>query len=508
MGTVLYAGGANGVAHRPPRKHETLIRTLSDRLVEAQRPIRILDAVKWDQSVERAFFASGCRKLPPVTRDYYAARPLPFDPESKRREFRELERDLRRKLGADHPAGRIMARMCQEYRRVIDLLECRGTRDFGAISFDLYGSSADRIQAGEPALVDLGKRMAGVLDNLARDASYYDETALDAAETVRTLSSRLTQYFGDPSAVRVRLSDGIVADAAAGCDYIKIRDNATFTARDVRLLEVHEGWVHLGTTLNGQRQPVCTFLGKGPPSSTVTQEGLAVLTEFLSLASHPARIRRLTRRIEGIALAEGGANFLEVYRFFLREGYVPRDSYRYAMRIFRGSLPTGCGPFTKDLCYGKGFLLVYQFLRQAMSRGEARLAPLLFCGKTNLADLPTLAHLVDEGLVAPPRYLPPPFADLHGLSAWLCFADFCNGHAGCAGQECPAHPPEKNSGRETHAPPAGQECPAHLPENSGRDTLVPLAGQECPAHPPENGGRDTLVPLAAVSYDLTLNSRF
>ena len=26
--------------------------------------------------------------------------------------------------------------------------------------------------------------------------------------------------------------------------------------------------------------------------------------------------------------------------------------------------------------------------------------------------------------MAPPRYLPPPFADLHALCAWLCYANF------------------------------------------------------------------------------------
>src|SRR5205085_11368001 len=98
-----------------------------------------------------------------------------------------------------------------------------------------------------------------------------------------------------------------------------IRHKATFTAREVRLLEVHEGWVHLGTTLNGLNQPICTFLSKGPPSSTVTQEGLAVITEIITFASHPARVRRLTNRIEGTAMAEAGANFLEVYRYFLQE---------------------------------------------------------------------------------------------------------------------------------------------------------------------------------------------
>jgi uncharacterized protein (TIGR02421 family) len=194
--------------------------------------------------------------------------------------------------------------------------------------------------------------------------------------------------------------------------------------RDIRLLEVHEGWVHLGTTLNGQHQPICTFLSKGPPSSTVTQEGLAVLTEVLSFASHPGRVRRLAHRIQAVAQAEAGADFLDVYRFFLEEGYEPRESYQHAMRIFRGSLPAGCGPFTKDLCYSKGFVLLYNFMRLAVSRGMVRRVPLLFCGKTNLDDIKTLSLLADEGLLTPPRYVPPPFANLQALAAWLSFAHF------------------------------------------------------------------------------------
>src|SRR5262249_3509015 len=180
----------------------------------------------------------------------------------------------------------------------------------------------------------------------------------DAQQAVVLLSGRLSGYFDEGTPVRVRLSDGIIADAAAGCDYIKIRQDARFTPRDVRLLEVHEGWVHLGTTLNGAGQPVCTFLGKGPPSSTMTQEGLAVLTELLTSASHPGRVRRLTNRAAAVALAERGANFLDVFRFFLDEGYSPKESYQQTTRVFRGSLPEGCGPFTKDLCYSKGFVLV------------------------------------------------------------------------------------------------------------------------------------------------------
>lgn len=415
-----------GPVPRPLTAYESMVRALSDRLVEAQRPIRILDAIKWDDDVERAFFAAGCRELPPVTRDYYQRRPLPFDPGQKLCEFHQIERDVRRQLGEFNAPGQIMARMCQEYREVVHLLTQRGTPAFAEISERLYGSSCDSFHAGDPTLADLGHMMSDILDNLSHETIFgHEEETLDAGQAVFSLATRLLDYFPD-ARVRVKLSDGIVADAAAGSDYIKLRGDARFTPRQVRLLEVHEGWVHLGTTLNGQNQPVCTFLSKGPPSSTITQEGLAVITEIFAFASHPGRVRRLTNRIEGVALAEAGANFLEVYRYFLQEGYDPHEGYQHTMRIFRGSLPEGCGPFTKDLCYSKGFVLIYNYLRMAVSRGMVRRVPLLFCGKTTLADIKTLAQLVDEGLVVPPRFVPPQFADLHALSAWMCYANFLN----------------------------------------------------------------------------------
>jgi hypothetical protein len=151
---------------------------------------------------------------------------------------------------------------------------------------------------------------------------------------------------------------------------------------------------------------------------------LAVLTEILALASFPKRVRRLCHRVKGVALAEEGADFLEVYGFFLRQGYEPRDSYHCTVRIFRGSLPAGCGPFTKDLCYCKGFVLVSDHIRRAVREGRARRVQLLFCGKATLADIPALEQLLEEGLVMPPRFIPPPFVDIPALSAKMRHTEF------------------------------------------------------------------------------------
>jgi hypothetical protein len=113
-----------------------------------------------------------------------------------------------------------------------------------------------------------------------------------------------------------------------------------------------------------------------------------------------------------------------VYRHFVAAGLPPRDSYQLAARVFRGSLPAGAGPFTKDLAYSRGLIELCGFLRETIRDGQARRIPLLFCGKVSLADMPALGRLADEGLLVPPAHLPPPFADLRGLGMWLAGANW------------------------------------------------------------------------------------
>ena len=410
---------------RQPLEYQQTIRALSERIVQAQTPIRVLDAIKWDDTVGKAFLKGKGKVMPAVDRAYYDNRPLPFDSAGKKLEFQNIERDITRQLGQFNPVGQIMRRMCKEYRMVIRMLEARGTADFGLISQELYGAASDAFHAGDPTLADLGLMLSDYLNNIDNRGDLKDEAkTLTAKDAVLLLQERLAAVFGDET-IRVFESDGIVADAAAGADYIKIRSDALFNSRDVRALEVHEGMVHVATTLNGLNQPFCTFLAKGPPSSTVTQEGLAILMEVISFTSYPTRLRKLTNRTRAIHMAEEGADFLEIYRFYREQGFSEQSSYTNGSRVFRGSTPDGL-PFTKDLSYLKGFILIYNYIQLAVRKGKLEQIPLLFSGKTTLEDMRTLRQLVDEGLVVPPKYLPPQFRDLNALSAWMCFSNFLN----------------------------------------------------------------------------------
>lgn len=408
-------------------KQELIIRGLSDRIVVAQRPIRILDAIKWGDDVHDQFFAKKCRALPKVTKEYYKKNKLKFKPDEIKEEFRSIDRDINSKLGQFGGVGAIMQDRCREYIKAVEMLEARGTDLFSQLSVELYGSAKDVFYAGGPQVKDLAHSLA---DTLARLKKYshteLDEKKYTAKMAAKELNKRLKQYFtGKNHNASVVVSNTLVADAAAGADKLKLSSNVMFSEREIRMLEVHEGWVHLATTFNGMEQPICTFLSKGVPSSAVTQEGLAVITEVVTFASYPSRVKKITDRIFAIDMVEDGADFMDVFRYFKKQDFDAEESYQLSSRIFRGGLPLH-GLFTKDLSYGKGFILIFNYLRLAVQQGLLDNIPALFVGKTKIENLQRITEMMRSGLIVAPQYMPPQFRDLAALSSWLSFSVFMN----------------------------------------------------------------------------------
>ena len=403
----------------PWRSYKERLATLAQRVVEAQRPVKVLDAIKWSPEIYERFRASGWREMPTVTLDDYVRTDLGFDPERVQATFLDIERDVLEEFGRDDAVAQILADTASEYARVVEMLGARGTRRFYELSRELYGSPKDRLSDGETVLRDVALDMYEVLTQLDERALGEQEvTNLSADEVVTLLNERLARVFGDGT-VRVIPDDGIVADAAAGSDYVKIRASARFSARDVRALEVHEGWVHLATNLNGQNQPVARWLAKGPPRTAATQEGLAALIELLTYSSSAARTRRINDRVLAVDKAEDGAGFLDVFEWFRTEGYDEEVCFWSTHRIFRGGLLDGGAPFTKDVVYTRGIVETYEFLRTAIAAGHPDQIRWLFVGKVALPDIPILAAHAHEGLVRPPRFVPELFQNLNGLGMWL-----------------------------------------------------------------------------------------
>ena len=386
------------------------IQEWNTRLAATQRGVRLLDAIRWSDRVEEEFLAGGCRELPRMSVDDYRSRPIAFEPLAQIAELRAIERDILYRLGSDDAAARLLLRRCRHFRDTMRLIATRGTREFGHLSRTVFGSSHS---AG-----GLRKRLERLIDhlNLSPHADR-NQPSIPAAEVACELQRRFREAFGEDT-FRVFLVSELAADASAGRDYLKLRRDARFSPGDIQMLEVHEVWVHLTTTRNGGAQPIFPILGRVSAGVSTAQEGLAVLAELVAGVCHQARQRKLALRFRCVLMAEDGADFLEVFDYIRGQGFDDRAAYRHAARVFRGSLPSGAGPFTKDLGYGLGLIEIAGLLRSAL-QSELDAVSILFSGKVGVDDWNDLEALFRQGLLAPGTMIPPPFRDRQRLRAAL-----------------------------------------------------------------------------------------
>jgi uncharacterized protein (TIGR02421 family) len=239
----------------------------------------------------------------------------------------------------------------------------------------------------------------------------------------RDIERAVHVHFGE-AAPKVELVDKLSANALATAKSIRIRRDARFTDRDASQLLHHEAYIHCATSLNGQAQTDLPILAAGHPGTTRTQEGLAVFAEIISGSMELDRMRRLADRVFAIQMAIEGADFLEVYRYFLERTANPDQAFENARRVFRGGIITGGAPFTKDVVYLFGLLQVSVTIRSAFAAGRSDVLRLFFCGKIDAFDIPALCELYTMGLLRAPRYLPPWISDPRYLLALFTYSTF------------------------------------------------------------------------------------
>ncbi|MCO5144333.1 MAG: flavohemoglobin expression-modulating QEGLA motif protein [Oligoflexia bacterium] len=400
------------------------LKDFSERLIDAQKQIRIIDALKWDPKIIEAVQKSKFKELPKVDVSTYQSLPVEYDFKKKDEELSALIEDIQNDLGTQDALAKILLTTCREYQTVLKMLQNRGKKEFYEYSRQLYGSPQDNFFGSLSTVKDLGIHLYNIFCNVqTQSESEKDKVDIPANIAVKELEKRFEKNFPNQG-VKVVLEDEMVADASASAKTIKLRQSANFSNRDIDILEVHEGWVHMGTTINGIEQKIAKWLHKGSPRVTATQEGLAVLMEIFSFVTFPRRARKINDRVLAIAKAEDGADFLEVVEYFRTEGYEEYDCLIAAQRVFRGGDVRGKFPFTKDITYCKGFVENYNFIRACIQSGKSEMVPFLFAGKVHLSDVPILYQKYQEGIIDAPKFVPPFFKNLDSLIVWMSFSNF------------------------------------------------------------------------------------
>jgi len=391
---------------------------LDRRLVAAVKGIKLLASVSWPATVQQTFLQGWHNGNPQLPKVEYAKSDFATTRE-------ELE-DIFLAADAQHPVGDYLRRTAQSWRIATELLEAVGTPQITQHSINLFGRPGDRLPGGTVSNLDAARHFIELADELDQEITSNDADYCIPADLLREeLQQRISAFFTHHD-VKVELDPNLIAKAAAGPTRIRLRSATCFSEYDKHQLLEHEAFVHSLTALNGREQPNLGSLALSSPRITATQEGLATFAELMSGSIDIGRMKRISLRILAIDKALHGADFIEVFKFFLDSGQTDADSFTSAMRVFRGAPLSGGCAFTKDAVYLHGLLSVHTFFRWALKHQRLQLCRNLFAGKMALHDVIALEPFFASGYIVAPLYLPPWVARANGLAGTLAFSLFAN----------------------------------------------------------------------------------
>ena len=384
-------------------------------LAEAARPLRVLGAIDWPPQVRERFLASGGTTLPKVR----------YEKVDATRSFERVAK-ARRIVTGHAGIDAWLSRHADAIESTARMLEAIGTPDFYRHGRALFGDSSTPLRYHPATPLDLAHSIHGTIDQLVQARPDFTPPPAQTSTVVaRSIRKSVQAHFG-ADAPEVKIVASLSANALATSKLIRIRRDARFTDRDAQQLLQHEAYIHVATSINGKYQDRLPILGVSYPYITCTQEGLAVFAEVISSSIELDRMRRLADRVVAIQLAIDGADFLQVYRWFLERIGQPEQAFENTRRVFRGGVLAGGAPFTKDVTYLFGLIQVSNFVRAAFACGRADVLRMLFCGKIDLQDVPLLCEMAVMGLCRVPRHVPPWVSDPRGVLAILTYSSFMN----------------------------------------------------------------------------------
>ncbi len=318
-------------------------------------------------------------------------RPLEFEPDLVRRELYSLDIE-----DVTDPALHTLFRAKRdEIARQITALEDRDTSRFVYGSLQIYGGITPSLSADAEKLLETIPARAPTTPSI---------TAGAFAEAAHAEFDRYRAVYRDfPVHVEVRHD---VSDLMVSFGRLLIPEAAAFRADRVQPLLHHEIGTHVVTYQNGARQPL-TLLTIGLPAYDETQEGLAVLAEYLTGGLDPRRLRVLAARVVAIDRMLGGAEFLEIFESLREDFGVPsRTAWSIAIRV------VVAGGSVKDAIYLRGLTRLLEALAEGIS------LDVLFVGKLALDDIPLIQDLLDRGVLQAP-WVRPRWLDVPGAQERL-----------------------------------------------------------------------------------------
>ena len=392
---------------------------LDRELVRVARSIKILTKLAWPVRCQRDFMEGWDRGEPAIPKVTYD---VPDCGDSVTR-LREIQAGA---MG-EHPVAAYLRDTAQSYIHAALMLENIGKAGMTEHCVAIYGRPGDRLKGSRLTNIEAAHYFIQIADDVSEKFDFHTGDFCVAATTIKEKLERAIEDIFTHHQVAVALDKNLASKAAAGATRVRLRDATCFSPFDYDQLLQHEVMVHTLTALNGREQPNLASMGLGAPRTTATQEGLATFAELVTGVIDLSRLKRIALRIIAVDMALNGADFLEVFRFFLQAGQSRLESYHSSMRIFRGGDPNGGGvAFTKDAVYLQGLLAAHTFFRWAMHNDKLPHIYHLFAGRVTFDDTLALDEYFHNGYIAEAIYLPHWLRNMQCLGAYLAFSLFAN----------------------------------------------------------------------------------
>lgn len=387
-------------------------------LVDIAETFKILALVEWPKKAEEDFIAnwkSGNPKIPKI--------------EYPKHDFKEQLTKLESIIkGTDfkHPVAEFIHLTAKSYYHAYLLVENLGKPEMVKNSIKIYGQPTDRVEATTITNIEAAQFFIEAADLFEDAYQLGEEESCILADSIRDQLDEATKKVITDDKVDILVSDNLVPKAAAGVTRVRLRSGTCYSRYDFQQLLHHEVYVHTLTAINGRHQKNLKSLRLGSPRTTGTQEGLATFAELVTGSIDLGRLKRIALRVIATDMALKGANFFEIYKFFVASKQSDHESFSSARRIFRGGDPNGGIVFTKDSVYLDGLLTAHSFFRWAMKNHRLDLARVLFSGRMTFDDASRLTTPGAAEIIDAPKYLPPWIQNFHSLGAYLAFSLFAN----------------------------------------------------------------------------------
>jgi len=297
----------------------------------------------------------------------FSYRLISLDPEIEKRKLFNIKVE-----NIDHPTLAFLLRAKRmELEKQLIMLEERGTKRFLHTSCSVFGDVGD----------DVRKAALSLLNNGLANEQHENKTvnSVDFARAAEIELDKYCPHFPDLN-LSVKIKDNVNGLIVSGPE-LSIGKNLKISPSRVDALIQHEVGTHMLTYCNGHSQPL-GLMYSGFAGYEQTQEGIAVLSEYLVGGLDINRLKLLAARVIAVETLIQGADFIETFNLLWKEfGFKSKTAFIISMRVHRG------GGYTKDSIYLKGLMQVLSFIQQG---GELSL---LFGGKFALEHLPLIEEL-------------------------------------------------------------------------------------------------------------------